>query len=364
MAIKTFLKQFNKYKSHACFIISFCIIWIYYDINRVQVQIETILETNTTNQGLKSDRLDNLKLELPRKYAVISVNLIIKNSYYFFNLPMISVAWRRIGFEPVVLIIYSNLNQANKLANKTIEYLNSFNVRLVYVKAPPGYETTISMLSRLYVGLLPNVAENDFLITTDSDLYPIRKSYYDYMDENALKVWNAYCCEKFIYENEYYEMYPISHIGMKKWQWREVMNLNERDELDGETIIKRISLKFNEKIHIKSNKDLVKGNVGWFLDQMAISVYIKNYLILKSNSKLEKIRYEGIRLDRSMTKYTWMRTIQLYYDSITDCHSFQVDALDNWNLLQPLYLKLFNRKFKIIFDRYFMEYKDLFKEIS
>ena len=125
MAIKTFLKQFNKYKNHAFFLISFCIIWIYYDINRVQVPIETILETNTTNQGLKSDRLDNLKLELPRKYAVISVNLIIKNSHYFFNLPMISLAWRRVAFEPVVLIIYSNLSQANKLANKTIEYLNS-----------------------------------------------------------------------------------------------------------------------------------------------------------------------------------------------------------------------------------------------
>jgi hypothetical protein len=60
-----------------------------------------------------------------------------------------------------------------------------------------------------------------------------------------------------------------------------------------------------------------------------------------------------------MSKRTWMRTLMLNFNSITDCHSFQANVYEDWNLLQPLFLKLFEKKFKIIFDKYYYEYKEI-----
>ena len=95
-----------------------------------------------------------------------------------------------------------------------------------------------------------------------------------------------------------------------------------------------------------------------------ISINIKNYLNENYYSKLDKIPYRGTRLDRAMSKQTWMRTLLSNYDSITDCHSYHSDVLANWSLLQPLILKLFNRKLKIMFDKYYFEYKEIFLSLK
>ena len=65
-----------------------------------------------------------------------------------------------------------------------------------------------------------------------------------------------------------------------------------------------------------------------------------------------------------MSKRTWMRTLTLNFDSITDCHSFQGNVFEDWNLIQPLFLRLFERKFKLIFDKYYYEYNEIMKSSS
>ena len=62
-----------------------------------------------------------------------------------------------------------------------------------------------------------------------------------------------------------------------------------------------------------------------------------------------------------MNKLTWIRTLLLNFDSIIDSHSFKEDVFENWNLLQPLFFKLFGSKFKRLFDMYYLEYTDIMK---
>lgn len=92
-----------------------------------------------------------------------------------------------------------------------------------------------------------------------------------------------------------------------------------------------------------------------YLDQTLISVNIENYVNKYQKSKLDKIRYRGLRLDRG-PKPKWIRRLTFKFDQLTDCHSFQANVFENWPLLQQLFLKLFNRKYKIIFDKYYSEY--------
>jgi len=218
-----------------------------------------ILETE-----FKSDHDLNYDIILnrtPNKYAILSANL--QKDYYLFNLPMVALAWRRIDYEPIVFIVYSDISKLNNLSNKTIEYLNKFKVKIVLIKSPDNYENTVGMLSRLYGGLLRNISDDDFLITSDSDLYPINNVYYSTRITNSIKTWNAFCCGQFMFNQTKYTMYPLSHIGMRKFQWKEVMHVSEElgYKLNGESILKNIKL-FDEK-YIKKNNEFVKGDSIW-----------------------------------------------------------------------------------------------------
>jgi hypothetical protein len=203
--------------------------------------------------------------DINKKMVVVSANL---ESNYSFNLPMVCLAWRRLNIEPIVFIVTSNSSKINKSGNKTIEYLKLFNIKIVNVESPKNYELMTAMLSRLFVGLLPaNLAsENDFIITSDSDLYPVNNNFYNTINNDALKVWNANCCGIFKHENKSYQMYPISYIGMRKWQWFDVMKLNHDNyKLNGKSIMKKISESFNKSVFIKPNNKINKGDPTWYL---------------------------------------------------------------------------------------------------
>ena len=63
------------------------------------------------------------------------------------------------------------------------------------------------------------------------------------------------------YKNIDYEMYPISHIGMKKWQWQQVMKVNNVNyNLDGSSILRYISESFNQSVYIKTNDNISRGD--------------------------------------------------------------------------------------------------------
>ena len=152
----------------------------------------------------QSDRVfDSILHETPRKFSVISASLF-SESDYMFNLPFVALAWRRIGIEPIILLVKSNSTKPSELTNKTIEYLDKFKIKIVYIQSPDGYDVTVAMLSRLFVGLLSEstIKENDFILTSDADLIPINKNYYAIDNSNHIRAWNAFCCETFVFEKK------------------------------------------------------------------------------------------------------------------------------------------------------------------
>jgi len=208
MKIASFIKSKRHLLKYIVFVFTGLAIYFVYDYFRVTVPNQIILETIQIDTENVNNKMDQLMNEISRKIVVVSANLDSKTNNYLFNLPMVCLAWRRLNFEPIVLIVSSKLSQINKLANKSIEYLKFFNVKIVNVEAPSNYETMTGMLSRLFIGLLPDelAAANDFLITSDSDLYPINKEYYNILNNDAIKAWNAFCCGVFQHENNHYEM--------------------------------------------------------------------------------------------------------------------------------------------------------------
>lgn len=248
--------NFNNYKFILLF--SICFIPYFLIIDRYQIRINI--------DSLNDISYDVLLNSSNHKYVALSVNLNSFATNYIFNLPYVTLAWRRVGYEPIVLLINSSNVKSNPLSNKCLEYLNKFNIKIVNVEAPANYEILVGMLSRLFIGLLPDfVQDNDFIITSDIDLIPINKDFYNILNKNDLVVWNAYCCGVFRYKNLDYTMYPLSYIGMRKFQWKEVMNLTlTKYVLNGEFIIEKITELFDKNVYVKRNDEIKKGESEWY----------------------------------------------------------------------------------------------------
>ena len=141
-----------------------------------------------------------------RKFAIYSATLEYAKDYYMFHLPLTASAWRRIGFEPIIFLVSSNHSNINPLAAKTLEYLNLFNITVVKIPSLPQYEVIAGMMARLFVGLAPKnlINDEDFVITTDSDLFPVNKDYYSFVNDGLIKLWSADCCGDFDHFGNYF----------------------------------------------------------------------------------------------------------------------------------------------------------------
>lgn len=295
-----------------------------------------------------------------KKYVVISSTIEYFKDYYMFYLPIVSQAWRRLNFEPIILIASESLNNTNGLANIALNYLNLYNVTVVHVSTLLNYEVITGMISRLFCGLLPDnlVGEDDFIITSDSDLFPISKKYYQFDSSRTIKIWDSGSCNDFEFNGTKYKMYAMAHIGMRKKQWREVMQLDKKEKLNGETILKMIKKVYGDSF-IKTNKEIQRGEQTkypvWFLDQMTISMNIKRFVNVRKDTSLTDIKFRGTRLNRNLFfNANWFSSTQIKY--LTDFHSFHENIFTKWNVFRQFLKQIFDLHDLKVFDEYYFTY--------
>lgn len=234
------------------------------------------------------------------KYAVLAASTIMEKEFYMFQLPMVAQSWRRVGYEPIVMIIVSDLSDFNYLAQKTIDYLNVLNITVLNVYSEPNYEVMTSMISRLLIGIIPDniIKDSDFVITTDADLYPIKNSYYEMKYEN-INLWNYDCCGYFMYNKKRYKMYSMCHVGMTKKNWREVMGLNKKaHSLNGTIVMELVKMYYGSGL-IKTNYEIIRGDDSWYLDQKILSINVNRFIQAEKGQTTNYV-HSGERLDRNL----------------------------------------------------------------
>ena len=69
------------------------------------------------------------------------------------------------------------------------------------------------------------VAGDVYLVTSDTDLWPISTSAYNLPDGMDALLLNAFCCGTFRHGKETYQMVPLSNIGARIATW---LNLTKR----------------------------------------------------------------------------------------------------------------------------------------
>lgn len=289
-----------------------------------------------------------------RRFAVFGCSTPEKNSHrgfdYAFYLPLTVMAWQRIGFESVVLIIGEKEEwKNNSVLNYVLDTLESLSniTTVIFIPAKVENRMMLSQTSRIFLANMKDFPGqlSDFIITTDSDLWPLRKEHFYFPPGNVtrtLMLIHSQCCGSFNLKGKSYRMLPMSHIGASAAVWKEIINVNSssiKAANDSETILDYFQNVFGDKVR----QSVVYASKDWFLDQKLISIRVHDWIDrheTSSSQHNESIVYKASdaglhRIDRK--KWNADKIMPSAFNSYFDSHLHMDGFMPNkWKSIQPL----------------------------
>ena len=170
---------------------------------------------------------------LPNLYAVFCSNTPNGESYrsndYAFILPLTALAWERIGFRSIVIIVGYRCEWDNDPALSLIlSFLEARKAIVIFIPSPIENRAMLSQTARIFAHNLPGfpAKDNDYVITSDADLWPIHREHYTPRPSRKLVLVHSGCCGTFQWNGTSYRMYPMSNIGATVSAWKDIINYN------------------------------------------------------------------------------------------------------------------------------------------
>lgn len=215
------------------------------------------------------------------KYVIVSCNA---NSDYEFYLPLVKWAWKKLGWEVIVMWPFP---------------------------AWPYREETITQCIRLYAALLPQIKDDDLLMTSDADMIPLS----DYWKPDADKITT------YGHDLTGYQHVPMCYIAMTAANWKKVMNLNGQLS---DCLLNDLS----------NSKALSEERTEWWgVDQDIITERLSHHDRLNINRGIEPDSYlpKG-RFDRAGMQYPKTPLIDLHAPR---------EGWNHWEMIKEVITKAF-----------------------
>jgi hypothetical protein len=235
--------------------------------------------------------------DLTAKYAVYSSTT--GNSVatgFAFYLPLTAMAWQRIGYRSLVVII-GTVDQWR--GDPVLSHvLTSHKAVVVFLKAAEHNSVMISQTSRIFVAnilqKLRTSLEDFYLVTSDTDLWPIAKGFYDLPENRSILSLNSDCCGAFTHDGHPYKMIPMANIGAMASTWSQLTSRWSMTPATVPDIVEYLVKEFGQV----ANKSVHKGfNDGWFMDQNIVSILVSDWD--KSHPGERTINYRFTRLSKT-----------------------------------------------------------------
>ena len=289
-------------------------------------------------------------IENVRHFAVFACSTPDQKSHrafdYTFYLPLTALAWQRIGFESIILIIGEKLEWINHpILSYTLETLNALPyVTVLFISANVENRAMLSQTARIFLANMddfPGVS-NDHIMTTDADLWPLRKEHYyipQGMDRSLILV-HSKCCAPFNYVGRSYPMFPMSNIGASAATWRQIINTNSSVlAKDSQSILKYFEFFFGKRVY----RQVEYASKDWYLDQHVVSIrideWIRRHSSNESTYRVSDVWYR--RIDRR----SWNpQRIQAHnFNFFFDAHLLKDGFIPkNWLTIRPLLHLMYN----------------------
>jgi hypothetical protein len=245
-----------------------------------------------------------------------------------------ALLWReRIGYEPILFLIgdedeAANLSWGAPTSGLVYNALFKFGFQYELIDGVKGIEgATLSQCVRHHAAAM-DFPEEDILIPSDADLFPLRKEfYYQHQKDITLYYYNGY-------PGEEESHWPTCHQSASVKVWREMMGL------DPAKSVRENLLRSLEESNIR---DLAKARAAdpqdwaaeWFFDEHFSSRKIKESRFYPNG--IHRIAREGHppkdRLDRAHRPSWKNANVNNYVDAHTVRPAWDDE---NWSMLRPL----------------------------
>lgn len=112
-----------------------------------------------------------------RKYVAIGCDTF--HAYSFF-LPFTCLFWRRIGYEPILFLVGTFDNEwIHQPSRVVIDALAEIGQEVRWIDHVPGVSSaTVAQCVRHHVAALKELSDSDLLMTSDADLFPLRREFF------------------------------------------------------------------------------------------------------------------------------------------------------------------------------------------
>jgi hypothetical protein len=181
--------------------------------------VQTILwESLAASSQIMSDQriaIDS-QTRMTRRFAVFACSIHSTTLTYLFYAPILVSSWKRLGYETIVIFVgdFNVSNVSTHRLNIIRTYLKHVGAHIIDIQCNAAYAVKVSQVIRVFVGFLPDsiVADDDSILTTDSDIMPLRASeYWPTLGTDGF-IFNAFCCGTFKRRNRVYRMFPSKFI--------------------------------------------------------------------------------------------------------------------------------------------------------
>ena len=273
-----------------------------------ELQGKSHLWFEENSQEIQDDKIKTLGMlhnssEVNVKYAVFSSTTSNREALGFaFYLPLTVLSWHRIGFRSIIILVGNKEKwYADEVLHYILECILDLNSYVIFLEPREERSVMISQVSRIFTAnilqtLHPSLTDY-YLVTSDSDLWPIMHGIYDLPANKSILSLNSECCGYFTHRGANYKMLPMSNIGMRGSTWREVTSRFSFSPTNVEEIITFLLREFGS-VAIQA---VEKGeNLGWYQDQRSLSILVAEWVKVHPSSVKYVPRNVGDdRIDRS-----------------------------------------------------------------
>lgn len=258
------------------------------------------------------------------------------NPSYDFLLPVGGLVWRKVtGYEPLCLLAGPDWN--SKVGQVVIEQLNLFGMSYHFVgPISEPYRTSVhAQMARQHAAAI-HLNEDDLLMTSDSDMFPINGDWFNQWDESK--------SVRLHYANAYrYLFHTTGYWTMKVKTWREVMRLD---------LSKSIAEHLQDRLdrYIGRDRDTFQE---WYSDEHVASIYLRAWHGYPSQCMM--IEREGAPPPDRLDRGNWHGKLQ----GMVDAHVLRPAQSDeNWPRMREFLEKLVPEHLPEI-DRFHSKYREV-----
>lgn len=281
----------------------------------------------------------------PVLFAVFACSTPTNSSHrgfdYAFYLPLTVLAWKRIGFESVVLLIGSQKEWKDHPAlSLVLESLAELNAPVIFIDAEKNHRMMLSQTSRIFTANLAAYPgrDQDYLITSDADLWPLKRSHYVPRVNCSLVLVHSQCCGHFKHLNQSYRMLPMGNIGASAATWREI-NGAPADIKDQDAILNYLEKVFGSKVR----DDVGFASDEWYYDQKLVSIRISEWIHRGTNQNFVfEVSDDGLsRIDRASwhPENIHLSSLGSYFDAHLILDGY---LPEKWSTIRPLIHLMYN----------------------